>query len=432
MSHGSQGSPNAALTIAGASATLWRPEIFVLFGIALLHNLDRTIMSGLLEPIKQEFALSDAATGALSGMAFGLAYAVLGLPFARIADVANRRWILALSLAAWSALTLVCGFAVGFWTFFIARLGVGVFEAAGAPAMHALCADRLPKNRRSSAASLLVVGFTLGAIIGISSGGVIADRAGWRAAFWLAGIPGLLLAPLAFRLLIEPRPPVPLQLTTLWGAPMRAAYRLLLAKPGFRYLLLGAATNALWYWGTATWFITFLVRSHGMSLSEAAFGYGILTGVSTLLGVVLNGVLGDRLVKRDLRWLGWLPAAALIACAIFAIPAYLVASGPVALMLYAIASACTGVITPAQFAATYALAGTRARASAVAMLQLSIYIVGLAFAAAAVGAVSDALAPTRGDDSLAASLLMTTAVLPLAAFFFHRSAKFFARDIEQE
>lgn len=431
MSNNSNSTVAVSPTIS-AGFSLWRLEIFVLFAIALLHNLDRTIMSALLEPIKHEFGLNDAATGALSGMAYGLAYAALGLPFARVADVANRRWILALSLAAWSALTLACGFAVGFWTFFIARLGVGVFEAAGAPAMHALCADRLPKSRRSSAASVLFVGFTLGAIIGVSSGGVIADHAGWRAAFWVAGIPGLVLAPLAFRFLVEPRPAAQLHSATLWGAPMLAAYRSLLGKPGFRNLLLGAATNALWYWGTATWFITFLVRSHGMSLSQAAFGYGILTGLSTLLGVVLNGVLGDRLVKRDVRWLGWLPAAALIACTVFAIPVYLVASGPVALILYAIASAFTGVITPAQFAATYALAGTRARASAVAILQLSIYIVGLAIAAAAVGAVSDAFVPTRGDNSLAASLLITTAALPLAAFFFYRSTKFYARDIEQE
>lgn len=415
-----------------AGATLWRPEIWVLFAIAMLHHLDRTIMSGLLQPIKQEFALSDAATGALSGMAFGIAYAVLGLPFARIADVANRRWILALSLTLWSALTLACGFAVGFWTFFAARLGVGVFEAAGAPAMHALCADRLSAQRRSSAASLLAVGTTLGAMIGIASGGVIAEHSGWRAAFWVAGIPGLLLAPLALRFLIESRPQVQLQLRALWGAPMLAVYRALLRKIGFRYVLLGAITNALWYWGTATWFITFLVRSHGASLGEAAFSYGVLTGVSTLLGVLLNGVLGDRLVKRDVRWLGWLPALALVACTLFAVPVYLVEGGTTALMLYVLASACTGIITPAQFAATYALAGTQARASGVAILQFSIYISGLAFAAAAVGAISDALAPTRGQNSLAMSLLLITAALPVAAFFFYRSAKFYASDIEAD
>lgn len=406
--------------------------MFVLFGIALLHNLDRTIMSGLLQPIKQEFGLSDAGTGALSGMAFGLAYAALGLPFARVADVANRRCILAVSLAAWSGLTLACGFAVGFWTFFIARLGVGVFEAAGTPALHALCADRSPKERRSSAASILFVGFTLGAIIGVSSGGVIADHAHWRAAFWVAGVPGLLLAPLAFCFLIEPRPSARIEVSGLWGAPMRAVYRSLLSKVAFRYVLLGSIANAFWYWGTATWFITFLVRSHGMSLSEAAFGYGILTGLSTLLGVVLNGLAGDRLVRRDIRWLGWLPAAALIACTIVAVPVYVVQSGSMALVLYVIASAFTGVITPAQFAATYALAGTRARASGVAILQLCIYIVGLAVAAAAVGAISDLLAPARGENSLATSLLITTAVLPLAAFFFYQSTKHFARDIERD
>lgn len=413
-------------------ASLWRPEVLILFAIAMLHHLDRTIMSGLLQPIKLEFALSDAATGALSGMAFGIAYAVLGLPFARIADVANRRWILALSLAMWSALTLACGLAVGFWTFFAMRLGVGVFEAAGAPAMHALCADRLSSQRRSSAASLIAVGTTLGAMIGIASGGVIAEHSGWRAAFWLAGIPGLLLAPLALRYLIEPRPPARLQFEALWGAPMLAVYRSLLKKIGFRYVLLGAITNALWYWGTATWFITFLVRSHGVSLGEAAFGYGVLTGVSTLLGVLLNGLLGDRLASRDVRWLGWLPALALVACTLFAIPVYLVESGTTALILYVLASACTGIITPAQFAATYALAGARARASGVAILQFSIYISGLAFAAAAVGAISDALAPTRGVNSLAASLLLVTAALPVAAFFFYRSAKFFASEVETE
>lgn len=419
--------------IPGASTSIWRPEIFVLFAIALLHNLDRTIMSGLLEPIKHAFNLSDGATGALSGMAFGLAYAVLGLPFARIADTANRRWLLAVSLALWSAFTLACGFAVGFWTFFIARLGVGVFEAAGAPAMHALCADRLPQSRRSSAASLIVVGTTLGAMIGVGSGGLIADAAGWRAAFWVAGIPGLLLAPFAFRLLVEPRHnSAPLQLTGLWGASMRATYRTLLAKPGFRNLLWGASANALWYWGTATWFITFLMRSHGMSLSKAAFGYAVFTGVSMLLGVLLNAVLGDRLVKRDIRWLGWLPAAALIVCAAFAIPVYLVTSGTVALMLYVMASAFSGLVTPAQFAATYALAGTRARASGIAMIQLCIYTVGLAVAAAAVGVISDALAPSRGVHSLSTSLLIITAALPVAAFFFHRSARFFVSDIEQD
>lgn len=404
----------------------------MLFGVALLHNLDRTIMSGLLQPIKEEFMLSDAATGALSGMAFGLAYAALALPFARIADVSNRRWILALSLAAWSALTMVCGFAVGFWSFFVARLGVGIFEAAGQPAMHALCADRLPKDRKSSAASLIIVGTSLGAIIGVSSGGIIADHAGWRAAFWVAGIPGLLLAPIAFRYLVEPRPSSRLDVSTLWGSAMRDTYKFLLAKRAFRWLLLGAVTNALWYWGTATWFITFLVRTHHLSLSQAAFGYGILSGVSTIVGILLNAVLGDRLVKRDIRWLGWLPAAALLVVTIFAIPVYLVSSGSVALMLYVIASGFTGVVTPAQFAATYALAGTRARASGVAILQLSIYVVGLAFAAAAVGAVSDALTPTQGEKSLGSALLITTAALPLAAYFFYRSTKFYAREIEPD
>lgn len=415
-----------------APASLWRPEIAVLFTIALLQNLDRTIMSGLLQPIKQAFALSDAATGALSGMAFGLAYATLGLPFARIADVANRRILLIVSLALWSMLTIACGLAAGFWTFFAARLGVGIFEAAGAPALHALTADRFGE-RRSRAASLITVGMTIGAMIGIASGGVIADFAGWRSAFWVAGVPGILLAPLAWRYLAEPRAAASdLSVRGLFGRAMWVACRRLLAKPGFRYMLAAAIANAFWFWGTATWFITFLVRSHGMSLAEAAFGYGILSGISTLFGILLNGWLGDRLTRRDERWLGWLPGLATVGGLAFAVPVYLVQSGVAAMAFYIVSNIFYGVVTPAQFAAIYALTGTRSRAMGVAMLSFVIYIVGLAISATAVGAISDALTARHGDDSLRIALLLVTATLPIAAVCFWRSARSFATDIERD
>jgi MFS family permease len=417
---------------AAQKPSLWRAEVLVLFGIALVHNLDRTLMSGLLQPIKQEFALNDAATGALSGAAFGLAYVTLGLPFARLADVANRRLILALSVGLWGALTLACGFTAGFWTFFAARLGVGIFEAAGAPAMYALCADRFGRLRGSTAAATLVVGATLGAMIGITGGGAIADWAGWRASFWLGGLPGLALAPLAFVMLVEPRTTVPFRLATVLGAGLRAEYAWLLAKPAFRCMLLGSMTWALWYWGTATWFITYLVRAHSMSLAEATFGYGILTGISTLLGVLLNGFIGDRLARRDERWLGWLPAVAMMICLMLAVPTYFVTSGTWALLLYMICSVFMGVVTPGQYALTYALTGSRARAAGVAALNFCNYLVGLAVAGAAVGALSDALTPSHGPGSLGMSLLLVTGVLPVAAGLYLASTKFFARDIERD
>ncbi len=411
----------------------WRMEIVILFAISLLQGLDRTVMSGLLQPIKQTFALSDAMTGALSGAAFGLAYAVLGLPFARIADLANRRWILAIAVTLWSAFTLLCGYAIGFWTFFLARLGVGIFEAAGAPAMHALCADRLATARRSSAASLILFSGALGIMIGIPSGGIVADHFGWRAAFWVAGLPGLLLGPLAFRFLVEPRRSVkPLRLKDVFGRSGRQTYRALLRKPAFRYFLLGSVTLELWYFGTAAWFITYLIRSHHVSLSEAAFGYGVLSGSAFLVGAALNAILGDRLVKRDVRWLGWLPAAAVLACTVFAVPVYLVSSAMAALIFYIIATVFTGIIKPAQFAAMYALTGSRARAVGVAVLNFCGYMVGLTLAAAAIGALSDQLESAFGDNSLGVSLLISTSVLPVSAWLFFQSTRYFARDIEPD
>jgi MFS family permease len=412
---------------------LRRAEILVLFAIALLQNLDRTVMGALLEPIKQAFALSDGATGALSGAAFGLAYATAGIVCARIADVANRKWVLALSVAAWSVFTLLCGYAIGFWTFFLARLGVGIFEAVGNPALHSLCADRFTQARRSSAASVLIVAMVLGAMIGITAGGLIAERYGWRAAFWVAGIPGLLLGPAVFRYLIEPRPQRPaLGLGDIFGRPVLQAYSTLLAKPACRYILLGVITFSLWYLGTGTWFITYLVRSFHVSLSTASFGYGILSGVASFAGAVLNGLLGDRLAKRDIRWLGWLPAAAVLLCMVFAVPAYMAASGSVALLLYIVASACMGVVIPAQYAVIYALAGSRSRAIGVAMLLFAICFAGMALGPTAIGALSDALADTHGENSLKMSLLIVTGVLPFSAWFFARSVRFFASDIERD
>jgi len=429
---GNFGKPPAQLVSCDA-VPLWRAEILVLFAIALLQNLDRTVMGGLLQPIKQEFALSDAATGALSGSAFGLAYATVGIFFARTADVANRRWILALSVAAWSGCTLLCGYAIGFWTFFLARLGVGIFEAVGNPAMHSLCADRFTQARRSSAASVLIVGMVLGAMIGITSGGVIAEHFGWRTAFWVAGIPGLLLGPAAFRFLVEPRSQSPaVGIGAIWGSSVLRAYGALLAKPAFRHVLLGVITFSLWYLGTGTWFITYLVRSFHVSLSHASFGYGILSGVASFVGAVLNGLLGDRLVRRDIRWLGWLPAAAVLACLVFAVPAYTVSNGSLALVLYVIASAFMGVVIPAQYAVTYALAGSRSRAVGVAALLFAIYFAGMALGPTLIGAMSDVLAATRGENGLKMSLLIVTGVLPFSAWFFARSARYFAHDIVRD
>jgi MFS family permease len=320
---------------------------------------------------------------------------------------------------------------MGFWTFFLARLGVGIFEAAGAPALNALCADCFSADRRSIAASVVTVGYWAGAMVGVTSGGIIADHAGWRAAFYVAGIPGLLLAPVAFRYLREPRPSREVALADVVGGAAFHAYRALLKKRGFRNLLIAIMILALWYWGTASWYVTLLVRSYHLSLSQAAFAYGTLSGISTLVGVAANAVLGDRLVRRDVRWLAWLPGAGVVGCLLFAIPVCLVNNSTWSLVLYLIASAFTGVIVPAQLAATYAFAGSGARASGVAAYYFCFYLVGLGFGAATVGALSDRFAAAYAQDSLRMALLVVTAVLPLSAWFFFRSAKHVAHDVEQ-
>src|SRR6202043_768916 len=159
-----------------------------------LNFLDRTIFNVLIEPIKKEFVLSDTTMGLLAGFGFVLFYSVLGIPIARIADRLNRRNIVAIAFAFWSAMTVFCGMASSVATLALARVGVGIGESAGTPASQSLIADLFGKNDRPRALGVYAIGTYLGVFLGYFIGGYVNQHYGWRMAFFSAGLPGIALA----------------------------------------------------------------------------------------------------------------------------------------------------------------------------------------------------------------------------------------------
>src|ERR1700729_1104829 len=178
----------------------WYPGyVLTMLGlVSVLNYYDRNLIAILVEPMKRDLHLSDANIGLLSGIGFALMYSLLGIPVARLADRYGRARVLAASLAVWSLMTVLSGRAINYTTMLLARVGVGVGEAAGLPASHALVADYFSPASRGKALSVIGICGALGIAVSLAAGGYISDWRGWRVAFYVGGVPGLALSALLF------------------------------------------------------------------------------------------------------------------------------------------------------------------------------------------------------------------------------------------
>ena len=263
----------------------------------VLSFIDRQLMTILLEPIKAEFGASDTAMGFLTGFAFAVFYAVLGIPVARLADRWSRRNVLAISMVIWSAMTAACGMAGSFWQMAVLRVGVGVGEAGGTPPSHSLISSYFPKQERSTAMGIYGSGSQIGVLIGMFGGAVIAETMGWRWAFFIFGLPGVLIGLLVFVVVREP-PKAPAPVSTSMMSDVMSLWQ----TPAFAIISFATAFTALAGYGMGTWFPSFLIRVHGLTLTEAGLTLGIVGTLGALIGAVSGGILCDRLTKIDSRW----------------------------------------------------------------------------------------------------------------------------------
>ena len=392
------------------SSAHWRWAIAILTVIYMLNFLDRQIVNILAESIKRDLHLTDAQLGLLTGVGFAIVYAAVGIPIGRLADRHDRPRLLAASLAIWSLLTALCGAVQGFAALLLCRLGIGAAESATVPAAHALIVDYTRREKRALAISVFQIGGPLGSLLGMAIGGIIAGAFGWRAAFYLAGIPGLIVALVAIFGLVEPRKGLP-KLGAARGAFTRDAGELL-RKKAFILMVLGCSLITMRVYGTQAFVASFFFRNHAASLAAignsvgrflgidlsltavVGVGLGVLGGIVSIAGTVAGGYAADYWARSDVR--NYASAAAvpqLIAVPLFVIG--LIWPGAVgALLLLTLPTFFTAMTHAPFYSGIQALAGPSNRGTAAALANLSLTVIGLGFGPLLVGAMSDGFAST--------------------------------------
>src|ERR1700738_2962564 len=269
--------------------------LWVLFAINAINFFDRQILGAVGEPIRKEWGLTDSTLGAL-GTAFTLLYAFVGVPFGRLTDKAMRTWILSAGVFVWSLMTATSGAARNFWQLFTCRLGVGVGEASCAPAATSLIGDLFPASRRARA--IFMLGLPVGIALSFAVSGTITRSYGWRPAFYVAGIPGLLCA-LIVLFIREPKRGA--AETHKIGGRQRggSAYRLVLSPPTMRWLIISGALHNFNMYAIGAFITPFLMRYHGADIRNANFVSMVVYGLFAAPGLILGGVAGDAVMKRQ-------------------------------------------------------------------------------------------------------------------------------------
>jgi predicted MFS family arabinose efflux permease len=399
--------------------------LFMLVGVSVLNFVDRQILAILLEPIREEFGLSDTQLGFLTGFSFALFYAIMGIPLARLADRSSRRNLIAGVITLWSAMTALCGAAVGYFSLLAARVGVGIGEAGSFPAGSSLISDYFEPAKRATALGIQSVGVYIGILLGFLLGGWINEFFGWRMAFVVVGLPGVLFA-LAFRLTVREPARGAMEGVSDDDSPgLKETIRYLWSKRAYRHLPFAAGFYAFVAYGSMTWVPSFFMRSYGMSGAEIGTWLALTVGIAGGAGCYAGGVLSDRLAAAgDKRWYAWVPAASVMLSIPFVLGMYLVRDPYVALVisigawflgnswLGPLITTIHGVTTP------------RTRALAVAIMMFINNLLGIGLGPQVVGILSDQFRGTFGVESLRYALISSLLVASvLSAYHFLAAAR---------
>jgi len=371
--------------------------LFILFVVYGLSYVDRQILSNLIEPIRKEYGFTDFQMGMLSGTAFAIFYATLGIPIARFADRHSRVNIIAISLVVWSAATALTGKAHGFLQLFLARIGVGIGEAGCNPSAYSIISDYFPAKKRSTAQSIYSTGVYLGQFLGFVVAGYVAHEYGWRAAFYVVGLPGIAVALiLKFSLREPPRgfsepagyvpsdPPLTFDVLSKLGS-----------LPAFRNLSFASGLHALVAYGLNNYYSAFLMRSHGMSIKETSTALAVITLTGGIVGTFLGGKLSDVFSQRnggDPRYQMWVPGIALLINIPVWLAALLVPDRHLVMVLMVPAIALGATYLGPSISATHQLVGVRERAVSGALLLFVLNIIGIGLGPIMSGFISDVFA----------------------------------------
>lgn len=383
--------------------------IFLTLGYAL-SIIDRGIISVVLSELKQEFLFTDFQLGLLGGLAFALFYSVLGIPIAYLADRSNRRNIVAIAIAVWSAFTALCGLATGFWTLFLARVGVGVGEAGGLPPSHSIISDYFKKAELGRALGIYSMGTVIGVIGGHQIGARLVEAFGWRTAFLALGVPGIVFGLLLYLTVKEPKR-AESHTAHEKRTSIFASLRILLKNKAYLGVVIGHSSVMVITYSLFVFIFPVVERSFDVDKVTIA-NYTAMAIMFSSIGMIGGGFISDTLSRKNVRWMGWGPAlwVSMIAPLFLAM---LLISPTVEWMLifYGVLS----LVTNLQFAPTFqtiqSVVEPDQKALGPSVCLFSVNMVGYAILPPVVGLLSDTIFVDAGDKSLVYALATLSIVL---------------------
>ncbi len=392
----------AADPSAGFGTSRYRTYVLsALTLIYILNFVDRGLLAVVGPELVPELGLSDTQFGLLTGFGFALLYTIVGIPLARYADKGHRVWLMSICVALWSAMTVLCGLATeitigsvtigAFWVLLMCRVGVGIGEAGCTPPANSLIADYYAPQDRSQALGVYAMGVTLGTMFANLIGGWVTDAFDWRTAFFVVGLPGVLIA-VVFKLTVKEPPrgyTDPPGTKSVESVSLQEAIRELTTKPAFWYMTAGATVAAFCGYGISSFQSIFLVRAHGITTGEAAIWINAPVSLSSAVGTFATGWLATRLYQKHPGAIAWVPGIGLA----LSVPFYVFAFTTDNLLFAAISLIIAGFVKYGYITAQYAIGQgvvtMRVRAMATAVLLFVANLIGYGFGPLFIGAISD-------------------------------------------
>lgn len=429
---------------AKAKATHYRWLVLaVLTAVHSTHHIDRNVLSVVVEPIRQEFGLSDGQMGMLGSLGYALAFAIAAIPMGYLVDRVNRRNMLVGILALWSVMTAVCASANSYVHLLLARMGVGIAESGGAPTAMSMVSDYFPPKQRSTAIGIWYLSSAIGTGIIFLVGGFLAQSFGWRTVFLVAGIPGLVMAVILFLVVREPRrgasevlaldipeasPTAAVDMQEKAATP-REAFAYVIARPAILSMMAGIVLAAAMSSAFALWSVSFLVRVHHMPLALAGISIAAAFSVFGIVIPLISGLMGDRLSNskhghRPER-LALLSATTMTGVVICGVAAALSGSAPVAVAMMCLWCGLMLAHNGPANALVLSLLRPRMRGVVVATLQTVATVVGTGLGPFLVGVLSDVYG---GPNSLRWAIMTGMSLNVLAVLCFLNAARTARRD----
>lgn len=421
--------------MANSSSMTNASRAYVLAVLTLVYtfnHIDRQILLILIEPIKADLGMNDGQIGLLTGLGFAAFYATLGIPIAMWADRGNRRNILALALAVWSGMTALSGLAQSFWQLLLARMGVGVGEAGGTPPATSIISDLYAPKERAFALGIYTAGIGLGILAGFIIGGYVYQAFGWRVAFFVAGVPGLLLALLVRLSIREPvRGAVEKRDDTGQASSLGETLAFILGQSSFLWLLLGCSLLCVSANAFLAWTPSYLQRAFDVGPADIAIPLGILIGGVGGVGAVVLGRVCDAMSARNLAWRPLMIAIGAAVSLPFAWMFLQAGTINAAYLWNAVPSFIGLIYASIAYTASQELVGLRMRAFASAFMLFCLTLIGIGGGPTIVGLLSDWMTAKGSETSLKSALEVMLVLNALSIVCLVASSRTYARDAER-